>query len=153
MEQLGTYKLSPLDNLVHIRWMIRSDMPAVIRIEKNWTEAEFLDRLRERTVIGMVAEKFTQILGYMVYELYEDRVRLLNVAVHPDWRRSRIGTQLLTKLKRKLESHRRRKLEAIAEDTDLLLHQFLNFNEMKATVVKDDYHFIYETNGEDEHVF
>jgi ribosomal-protein-alanine N-acetyltransferase len=153
METLGTYKLSPLDNLVHIRWLVRKDMPAVLSIDQRWTENEFLTQLRRREVIGMVAEKFTQILGFMVYELDEDRVRLLNLAVHPDWRRSRIGTQMVTKLKRKLASHRRRKLEVVVPDSELTAHQFLQFNEMKATVVKDDYHFIYETNGEDEHVF
>lgn len=153
MEVLGTYKLSPIDNLVHIRWMVRKDMPAVTSIDPTWTEADFLKQLRRREVIGMVAEKFTQILGFIVYELDEDRVRLLSLAVHPDWRRSRIGSQLVTKLKRKLASHRRRKLEAIVSDSKMEVHQFLNFNDMKATVVKDDYRFIYETNGEDEHVF
>lgn len=153
MEVLGTYKLSPIDNLVHIRWMIRKDMPAVTSIDGAWTEADFLKQLRRREVIGMVAEKFTQILGFMVYELDEDRLRLLNLAVHPDWRRSRIGSQLVTKLKRKLASHHRRKLEVLVPDTNVAAHQFFNFNDMKAGVVKDDYRFIYETNGEDEHVF
>jgi ribosomal-protein-alanine N-acetyltransferase len=175
MEQIGTFKLSPADNLVQIRWMIRRDMPEVMAIEKLnqetfWSEAKFLEHLRNRYCIGMVAEKFGRILGYMVYELHNGKVVLINIAVHPYWRRSRIGTQLLTKLKEKLiKSHRRKKLEAVVRDNNPSAHQFFQFNDMKAIVLPghfkefipddgvtretDAYQFVYETNGEDDHVF
>lgn len=163
MERLGVYKLSPIDNFVHMRWMIRTDLPQVLMIEKanpetNWTEKDFLDNLRNRFTIGMVAEKFGRILGYMVYELHQS-IQLINIAVHPEWRRSRIGTQLMTKIKTKLESHKRRKLALEVRDTNVVAHQFFCFNELKATVVpecfegSDGYHFIYETNGEDEYAY
>jgi len=46
---------------VHIRWMIRRDMPEVMRTERAsfeyaWTEDDFLRCLRQRNCIGMVAE-------------------------------------------------------------------------------------------------
>src|SRR5690348_2779098 len=45
---------------VHIRWMIRRDMPEVMRTERasfeySWTEDDFLRCLRQRNCIGMVA--------------------------------------------------------------------------------------------------
>ena len=46
---------------LHIRWMIRRDMPDVMGIEVAsfeyaWTEDDFLRCLRQRNCIGMVAE-------------------------------------------------------------------------------------------------
>jgi len=46
---------------VHIRWMIRRDMPEVLEIEDrsfefSWSEEDFIRCLRQRNCIGMVAE-------------------------------------------------------------------------------------------------
>ncbi len=46
---------------VHIRWMIRRDMPEVLQTEQesfdySWTEEDFLRCLRQRNCIGMVAD-------------------------------------------------------------------------------------------------
>ena len=46
---------------VHIRWMIRRDMPEVLQIERTsfeypWSEEDFIRCLRQRNCIGMVAE-------------------------------------------------------------------------------------------------
>ena len=46
---------------VHIRWMIRRDMPEVLGIENSsfefsWSEDDFIRCLRQRNCIGMVAE-------------------------------------------------------------------------------------------------
>ena len=48
---------------VHIRWMIRRDMPEVPHIETQalefaWTEEDFLGWLRQRNWIGMVLAEF-----------------------------------------------------------------------------------------------
>ncbi|MDA8746115.1 ribosomal-protein-alanine N-acetyltransferase RimI, partial [Rubripirellula amarantea] len=58
---------------VHIRWMIRRDMPAVLAIENksfefSWTEEDFIRCLRQRNCIGMVAEENDQVVGFMIYE-------------------------------------------------------------------------------------
>ncbi len=46
---------------VHIRWMIRRDMPEVLAIEATsfefpWLDDDFVRTLRRRNCIGMVAE-------------------------------------------------------------------------------------------------
>ena len=73
---------------VHIRWMIRRDMPEVMRTERasfeySWTEDDFLRCLRQRNCIGMVAETGDSIIGFMIYELHKTRLHVLNFAVHP----------------------------------------------------------------------
>src|SRR5262252_9584455 len=85
---------------VQIRWMIRRDMPEVLRIENdsfefNWTEEDFLACLRQRNCIGMVAEHEGQVVGFMIYELHKTRLHILNFAVGPNFRRLGIGAQMI----------------------------------------------------------
>ena len=96
---------------VHIRWTIRRDMPEIFEIEKGcfefpWLEDDFIRCLRQRNCIGMVAEYEDLIVGFMIYELHKNRVHVLNFAVHPDYRRAGIGTQMVVKLKAKLSAQR-----------------------------------------------
>ena len=53
----------------HIRWMIRRDIPVVLEIaaqreSTQMSEEELLTLLRDRNVIGMVAEYGDLIVGY-----------------------------------------------------------------------------------------
>jgi len=100
---------------VHIRWMIRRDMPEVLDTEQvsfefPWSEEDFVRCLRQRNVIGMVAEHRELVAGFMVYELHKSRLHLLNLAVRWDYRRQRVGEQLVGKLLSKLHPVRRNKI-------------------------------------------
>src|SRR5438128_2496292 len=88
---------------VHIRWMIRRDMPEVLQAEQqsfdySWTEEDFLRCLRQRNCIGMVAEHDEKVVGFMIYELHKTRLHILNFAVAPPQRRLGIGRQMVGKL-------------------------------------------------------
>src|SRR5215217_8821257 len=88
---------------VHIRWMIRRDMPEVLQTEQQsfefaWTEEDFIRCLRQRNCIGMVAEHGERVVGFMIYELHKTRLHILNFAVAPDVRRRAIGRQMIEKL-------------------------------------------------------
>ena len=77
---------------VHIRWMIRRDMPEVLKIEAGsfefpWSEEDFIRCLRQRNCIGMVAEHDERVVGFMIYELHKSRLHIINFAVHPTFRR------------------------------------------------------------------
>ena len=81
---------------VHIRWMIRRDMPEVLAIEHAsfeypWCEEEFLRVLRQRNCIGMVAEHEDRVVGFMIYELHKTKLHVLNFAVAPGWRLALAG--------------------------------------------------------------
>ena len=83
---------SPAQTRVHIRWMIRRDMPEVLAIEHAsfeypWCEEEFLRVLRQRNCIGMVAEHGERIVGFMIYELHRNKIQVLDFATHFDFRR------------------------------------------------------------------
>lgn len=100
---------------VHIRWMIRRDMPEVLEIEKSsyappYTEEQFLTVLRNRNCIGMVAEVGEKVVGYVLYELHKNRLTIIKMAVHPGYRRQAVGFQMIEKLVKKLASHRRTRI-------------------------------------------
>src|SRR5215510_10144334 len=83
------YRSAPLP--VHIRWMIRRDMPEVLAIEKHcfefpWQDEDFIRCLRQRNCIGMVAEAGERVVGFMIYELHKSRLHILNFAVHEGYR-------------------------------------------------------------------
>src|SRR5438132_482883 len=87
---------------VHIRWMIRRDMPEVLQTEQesfeySWTEEDFLRCLRQRNCIGMVAEQGERVVGFMIYELHKAKLHILNFAVHPHYRRGGVGAQMVQK--------------------------------------------------------
>ncbi len=121
---------------VHIRWLIRLDMPQVMRIENTtkfpWTEEDFLCAIRQRNVIGMVAEAGDRVAGFVIYELLPKCLRILNVAVHPEFQSQGIGTAIMDKMKGKLETHRRTHLLAMTRESNLPAQQFFRAAGFKA---------------------
>jgi ribosomal-protein-alanine N-acetyltransferase len=139
---------------VHIRWMIRRDMPEVLQIEQDsfdyaWTEEDFLRCLRQRNCIGMVAEHGEKVIGFMIYELHKSKLHILNFAVCPAYRRAGIGTQMISKLVGKLSSHRRTKITLAVRETNLNAQIFFRAQEFKALKVLRSY---YEDSGEDAYL-
>ena len=136
---------------VHIRWMIRRDMPEVLQAEQEsfeyaWTEEDFLRCLRQRNCIGMVAEQGEKVVGFMIYELHKSKLHILNFAVHPSWRRMGIGSQMVAKLISKLSSHRRTRITLEIRETNLPAQLFFQKQAFKAVRVLRNY---YEDTGED----
>src|SRR3979409_2745945 len=136
---------------VHIRWMIRRDMPEVLQTEQEsfeyaWTEEDFLRCLRQRNCIGMVAEQGERVVGFMIYELHKSKLHILNFAVHPGFRRSGVGAQMVAKLISKLSSHRRTRITLAVRETNLAAQLFFRSQGFKAVRVLRAY---YQDSGED----
>jgi ribosomal-protein-alanine N-acetyltransferase len=136
---------------VHIRWMIRRDMPEVLQTEQQsfefaWTEEDFLRCLRQRNCIGMVAEQGEKVVGFMIYELHKAKLHILNFAVHPSYRRSGVGSQMVAKLISKLSSHRRTRITLEVRETNLPAQLFFRGVEFRAVRVLRSF---YEDSGED----
>lgn len=120
----------PDPHIPHIRWMIRHDMPEVLDIEQRsfanpWSEDEFTRFLREAAVVGMIAEVHHRVVALMIYKLGKLSLAIHNFAVHPDYRRMKIGTAMIDELKGKLSQGRRYKLICPVADYNLLMHVFL----------------------------
>jgi [ribosomal protein S18]-alanine N-acetyltransferase len=130
---------------VHIRWMIRRDMPEVLAIEAEsfefpWLEGDFIRCLRQRNCIGMVAEHEGRVVGFMIYELHKTRIHVLNFAVGRDDRRRGVGSQLIAKLIAKLSSQRRSRVLLEVRETNLAAQLFFRENGFRAVSVLRSYY-------------
>lgn len=139
---------------VHIRWMIRRDMPEVLDIERDsfefpWSEEDFIRCLRQRNCIGMVAERGDRVMGFMIYELHKTRLHILNFAVADDTRRQTVGLQMVQKLVGKLSSQRRTRISLEVRETNLAAQVFFRDAGFFATSVLRDY---YDDSPEDAYV-
>jgi len=125
---------------VHRRWMIRRDMAEVMEIESQsfehpWTEEEFVKCLRQRNSIGRVAEHDERIVGFWIYELHASRIQLINLAVHPDFRRRGIGRQMTEELIGKLSSHRRTRISLEVRESNVAAQVFFRAARFRAVNV------------------
>ena len=151
---MSTIPIAKAQARVHIRWMIRRDMPEVLAIEHGgfefpWCEEEFLRVLRQRNCIGMVAEHGERVVGFMIYELHKTRLQVLNFAVHPDSRRQGVGRQMVAKLVGKLSNHRRTRVSLHVRESALDAQIFFRVLGFRATEVLREFH---EDTGEDAYV-
>ena len=139
---------------VQIRWMIRRDMPEVLKIENesfefNWTEEDFLACLRQRNCIGMVAEHDNRVVGFMIYALHKTRLHILNFAVAGGFRRLGVGAQMIEKLINKLSQQRRQEIVLEVRETNLVAQLFYHNQGFRATGVLRSH---YADSAEDAYV-
>jgi [ribosomal protein S18]-alanine N-acetyltransferase len=149
-----------VETQVHIRWMIRRDLPEVLVIEREsfefpWFEQEFIRCLRQRNCIGMVAEAKVigaqwPIVGFIVYELHRSRIHILNVAVAEAFRHQKVGSQIVRKMVGKLSPQRRTRITLEIRETNLAAQMFFRLHGFKATTVLSDF---YDDSTEDAYLF
>ncbi len=120
---------------VGVRWMTERDLPEVVRVdeasfEQPWGEKRFRKLGGLRTVRLFVAESQVagtrgEILGFMAYQLHDDWIELLSIAVDPRYRRYGIGSQMVARLKDKLSPSCRRLISAGVREDLLVAQLFL----------------------------
>lgn len=140
---------------VHIRWMIRRDMPEVLAIEDGvfefpWDEDAFIRCLRQRNCIGMVAEHDDLVAGFMVYELHKSRLHVLNFAVHPAYQRKGVASQMVRKLVSKLSPDRRSRILLEIRESNLDAQLFFRAMGFRCVSVLRDF---YEDTTEDAYLY
>ena len=130
-----------------IQWMIRRNLQDVLEIERDcfehaWSEEDFLCTLSQRNAIGMVAIDTRRdiIHGFVVYQLEGRRLTILNIAVSPESQRQGVGTQIIQRLKDKLDHQRREMIDALVRETNLRAQVFLRSMGFRAiSVVRGHY--------------
>lgn len=143
----------PID--VHIRWMIRRDMPEVLQIEQAsfefpWDEDDFVYCLRQKNHIAMVAENNNdEIVGFMIYELHKTRLHLLDFAVHPAWRRRRVGTAMICKMTGKLSQQQRVRITVEVRESNVPAQLFFRNQGFRAVSVLRNF---YDDTPEDAYL-
>lgn len=139
----------------YIRWMIKRDIVSVLAIERAsfefcWTEAEFRTYLRQRNRGGLVVECDGLVIGFVVYELFADRIQVLNLAVTPEFRRRGVGRLLVEKVIEKMSPHRRNRLVLEVRERNLAAQLFCRDLGFRAVAVLQGH---YDDTPEDAYVF
>jgi len=124
---------------VLIRWMIVRDLTEVLKIEQDsssdpWSEDEFTDALRSKSVVGIVAEDNRKIVGYAMYIKLDECLVLISFAVAASRRRQGIGTALFRWIVAKLPVERCDEIEARVPESDLAAQLF--FKKMQMTAMQ-----------------
>ena len=137
-----------------VRWMIRGDLPEVIDIENKsfdfpWNEDDLLNVLNKEIARGVVVENpknWEEILGFMIYNLHKNRLYILNLGVHPEYRRKGIGTAMVDVVKRKLLFQRRTRILLEVGERNLEAQLFFKSQGFRATSVLRNF---YDDTNED----
>lgn len=140
---------------VHIRWMIRRDMPEVMEIEGEsfefpWDDDAFIRCLRQRNVIGMVAEMNERVVSFMLYELHKHKLYVVNFAVSPWFRRAGVGRAMVEKIKGKLRTGQRTRIDLETRESNLESQLFWKAQGFRCVSILPDF---YEANGETAYLF
>jgi [ribosomal protein S18]-alanine N-acetyltransferase len=89
------------------------DLDAVMEIERQsfpepWTAGLFLHELKvpfSKTVLARTVNGSNPLVGYVCRWLVGDEVHILNLAVHPQWRKQGIGRSLVELVVRDADEH------------------------------------------------
>lgn len=131
--------------MVTTRWMQTKDLDSVTSIElKNnefyITKEELITLLRRKSVVAIVAIDNDKVIGFIVCELMNRRIQILDMAVHHAYQLKGVGTLLIDKLKEKLSPKKRTKISIEVRETNLGLQLFLQKKEFLGIEVLKDYY-------------
>ena len=118
--------------------MNESHVKAVAELEKicfsdPWSENSVASELRNKLALWLVAEEEGQVAGYIGSQTCGDETDMMNVAVHPDFRRRGIAQALVNALVEELKAIESRllTLEVRASNTPAItLYEKLGFHEI-----------------------
>ncbi|MEK7742722.1 MAG: ribosomal protein S18-alanine N-acetyltransferase [Nitrospirota bacterium] len=93
-----------------IRAMRESDLPSVVAIERlsfstPWSETLFFNEIYKQRSIPKVAVIGDRIAGYICANHVADEGHILNLAVHPDFRRRGIANTLVENILKELKEN------------------------------------------------
>ncbi len=134
-------------DVLRTTWLCRFHLPEVMEIERTsfdmpWTERELMRVLRGKKVVGRVVVGLDDaVRGFYVVDLQRRWIDLLNIAVHPDYRRRGIGTIMVENLASKINPlHPRLGVATNVSDKNLTGHLFFRALGFRATgVIQDAY--------------
>lgn len=131
-----------------IGWVIARNFESALEIDRACFHEDAITRdqlttlLKQKENVMFGIEVSEKLAGYGIYECNSDSYRVLRLAIHPDYQRQGLGSQLLSWVVRKLSPERRRRVTLIVPDYLLGCHLFLKANGFKATCHGDEYYFM-----------
>lgn len=141
---------------IHVRWMlIKSDIKDIVEIERlsystPWTAEDFSHCLNRHNFVGVVAEINHRVVGFLICEMHKKTIRLVNLAVHPKFKRKGVASQLVDDMVQKLSSGRYERIMAEIRETNLPAQLFFRSKNFRAYSIEKG---LFEDTGEDGYIF
>jgi ribosomal-protein-alanine N-acetyltransferase len=154
MKQLKCNSMvSNLENKSTIRWMIRKDLPDIVKIEATsqidaLSVQNLVVCLAKKNMIGLVANKFDKnlqkdiIVGYAIYEMNKSSIKIQRIGVHHLYQRMGIGTQLVSRIlglsidnKPVVPTKKNTTVDIILRETNLEAQLFFRSQKFKAVEI------------------
>ncbi|TWU22487.1 ribosomal-protein-alanine N-acetyltransferase [Novipirellula galeiformis] len=129
-------------NIFHIT---RRDLATVLDIERKcfdfpWTEAEFMRCLKEKNNRGIVARVNESPVGYAICNIQLRSIRILNMAVHPNLQRRKVGKAMFGYLASYLSHKGPSRIDLHVRETNLDAQLFFKSLGAKAFGVFRDFY-------------
>ena len=147
--------LKPINGKFYVRWRQQGDIDSFVDIdtyssEYLWTRDDFKAVFNEVYVnCFVVTTSPGKVVGFLIYEKGRKRHYILNLSVHPDYRRCGIGRILLNKLKSKIDSERR-EIRFDVRESNLPAQLFLRSQGFRCEKIAQDYFLDYYGDEDDE---
>jgi ribosomal-protein-alanine N-acetyltransferase len=124
----------------YIRWLNRSDMQEVLGIEQAsfpypWELKDFYHILQPKKTWGKVCEIDGKVVGFIIYHTDRDAYNIVNLAVHPDYRKRGVGRALVDDMLEKVHPLRRHEARLTVSEQNLDAQLFFREIGFKATKV------------------
>lgn len=129
--------------------MTRKHLPQVLYIENNYIDpwnAEDFRILLSSDVNLYIAEINDEISGYIAYGLENHVATILNIAVHPDKLRNKIGSNIIYELIKESKIRNINRIRALVPEENLIAQLFLKKLGFEAVdiikIVREDIEYI-----------
>ncbi len=126
-----------------VRYLCRKDIDDLVAIELAsflcpWTQEDFLRGMANRQTVSKGIFCRGILAGYAIWTMNNDFGHLTNLAVGPDWRRSKVGTMLLHSLAVTLGKRRDVYVEVV--ETNLVAQMFFKSLGFRCTATIHNYY-------------
>lgn len=131
---------------IHIRPLEKKDLKYVMDIEEAsfqdpWNEVMFYNELENRkTSIFYVVLLDGRLVGYVGMWIIQDEGHILNLAVHPDYRRQGIGSILLETIFKKAREKGVRQFTLEVRASNTIAQQFYKKFGLKEIAIRKGYY-------------
>lgn len=143
---------------IEVFWMSKDLIPEVLEIsmdvfDGSWTKADFSDVLKAGG-FGLVLRfpENPEILGYVMYDLIDNKLQILNFAIKKEFQDCGLGKLLIKEMKEKSKAQNKELVDVEIPESNLNAQLFLKSQGFKFVRTLKDY-FESVTHIEDGYVF
>lgn len=121
-----------------IKVLKKSNLKDLVKLEtlcfaQPWAEKDFNAILTREKTAAFYYSIDNKMVGYIIYEMKPKHILLINFAVHPDYRKKNVGSELLNILIEKLNARSRTEIVCYVDEYNLDAQLFLSKKKFIAT--------------------